>query len=188
MQRRYFLQLAMWGSGPLALAACQSETTSAEKAAARREIDAAVAPTLQLLVTEIPESRANLDRAIGRLVFPAVNRAGLVVGGQSGRGALVTNQGTIGYYSISGGSVGLQIGAEKRSIVVLFFDAETMRQFQLTSRFTFGANASISTPQKGEGATARNTDLTMLTYVFGQSGFLLNASLEGAEISKLDLM
>jgi lipid-binding SYLF domain-containing protein len=188
MQRRHFMQLAAWGTGGLALAACQGETTAAEKAAARREIDVGVAPTLQLLVTEIPDSRANLDRAIGRLVFPAVNRAGLVVGGQSGRGALVTNQGTIGYYAISGGSIGLQIGAEKRSIVVLFFDAETMRQFQLTSRFTFGANASISTPQKGEGATARNSDLTMLTYVFGQSGFLLNASLEGAEISRLDLL
>jgi lipid-binding SYLF domain-containing protein len=189
MLRRHFLNLAVWGSGTLALAACQGATTAGEKAAARREIDAGIQPTLQQLVNEIPEARANLDRSIGRLVFPAVTRAGLGVGGQYGRGALLNPQGaTLGYYSIGGGSVGLQIGAETRSIVVLFFDQETMRQFVLNSRFTFGANASISTPQKGEGATARNTDLSMATYVFGQSGFLLNASLEGAEIARLDLM
>lgn len=188
MQRRAFLQIVLCGTGSLAVAACQGPSTAGEKAAARAEIDAGVGPTLQQLLAEIPEARPNLDRSLARLVFPSVQRAGLGVGGQYGRGALVGNAGTLGYYSISGGSVGLQIGAERRSVVMLFFDPETLRQFQLTSRFTFGANASISTPQKGEGATARNSDQSLQTYVFGQSGFLLNASLEGAEIAKLDLV
>lgn len=187
MQRRAFLQIALWGTGSLALAACQGPSSAGEKAAARSEIDAGIAPTLQQLLVEIPEAKPNLDRSLARLVFPSVARAGLGVGGQYGRGALIGNAGTLGYYSIGGGSVGLQIGAERRSVVMLFFDPETLRQFQLNSRFTFGANASISTPQKGEGATARNSDRSLQTYVFANSGFLLNASLEGAEIAKLDL-
>lgn len=188
MQRRAFLQIALWGTGSLALAACRGPSSAGEKAAARSEIDAGIAPTLQQLLVEIPEAKPNLDRSLARLVFPSVARAGLGVGGQYGRGALIGNAGTLGYYSISGGSVGLQIGAERRSVVMLFFDPETLRQFQLNSRFTFGASASISTPQKGEGATARNSDQSLQTYVFANSGFLLNASLEGAEIGKLDLL
>ncbi len=182
------MQIALLGTGSLGLAACQGPSSAGEKAAARAEIDAGIAPTLQQMLVEIPEARPNLERSLARLVFPFVQRAGLGVGGQYGRGALVSNAGTIGYYSISGGSVGLQIGAESRSVVMLFFDPQTLRQFQENSRFTFGANASISTPQKGEGATARNSDQSLRTYVFGQSGFLLNASLEGAEIAKLELL
>jgi len=49
----------------------------------------------------------------GILVFPSVKKAGFVVGGQYGEGALRIGGKTTGYYKTTAASFGLQAGGQK---------------------------------------------------------------------------
>lgn len=50
--------------------------------------------------------------AKGILVYPDVLKAGLVIGGQYGEGALRVGGKTVGYYNTVAASYGLQAGAQ----------------------------------------------------------------------------
>jgi lipid-binding SYLF domain-containing protein len=57
-------------------------------------------------------SLRNSQAALDELYFPKTTKAGFVVGGKHGDGALIKGGKTVGYYSTSGGSVGLQAGVQ----------------------------------------------------------------------------
>ena len=60
--------------------------------------------------------------AIGRwrLVFPTVVKAGFGIGGEYGEGVLQIRGQTAGYYNIISGSIGFQLGAQARSVIIMF--------------------------------------------------------------------
>ncbi len=60
---------------------------------------------------EIDGGSKFFKKAKGILVFPGVIKAGFVVGGESGEGALQVGGKTIQYYSTAAASLGFQIGA-----------------------------------------------------------------------------
>src|SRR5262245_26336393 len=119
MLRRQFLLGVVSGAGVIMLAGCAPETAE-EKAATKAEIDAAIQPTLERLYAEVPGTQQVASEAAGMLVFPSVLKGGIGIGGEHGHGALVTGGNPVDYYSISGGSLGIQLGAEERSIVIMF--------------------------------------------------------------------
>src|SRR5512137_207421 len=79
-------------------------------AATAAEIDKEVALALEKLYAGSPTAREFSKVAKGVLVFPDVIKAGLVVGGQYGEGALLVNGQTSGYYNTVAASYGLQAG------------------------------------------------------------------------------
>ncbi|MBM4221925.1 MAG: hypothetical protein FJ170_08265, partial [Gammaproteobacteria bacterium] len=70
------------------------------------EIDAKVNAALSRLKAEVPGSTKVLAEAKGVLVFAEVIKAGFVIAGEGGEGALRIGGKTSGYYSIFSGSVG----------------------------------------------------------------------------------
>ena len=50
-------------------------------------------------------------------MFPKIIKAGLLIGGQAGDGALRVGGRTLGYYSIAAASFGLQAGAQTERAV-----------------------------------------------------------------------
>ena len=60
-------------------------------------INAGVQSTLESFYAQNPGNREIVANAAGVLVFPRVTKAGLGVGGEGGRGALIVNGSTIGY-------------------------------------------------------------------------------------------
>ena len=54
------------------------------------------------------------------LVFPKVYKAGIGIGGEYGEGALRVGGKTVDYYSTAAASIGFQLGAQAKSIIVLF--------------------------------------------------------------------
>jgi lipid-binding SYLF domain-containing protein len=160
-----------------------------EKAQAKAEIDAALPGTLDTLYAEIPGSREAAADAAGILVFPDVVKGGIGLGGEYGRGALQVGGRTVDYYSLSGGSLGIQLGAERRSVVFLFMTEDALKSFQDSSGWTAGADASVAIPDTGTGGklSSAAANQPVVAYVFGQSGLMFNASLEGARIAKIDL-
>jgi lipid-binding SYLF domain-containing protein len=185
MQRRTFLQVGIGGTASLILAGCES--TATEKANTRREIDAGLQPTLDEMYKVVPGSRDAATRSAGMLVFPEVTKVGVGIGGEYGKGALRRAGRTDGYYSFSAGSIGLQLGAEKRSIVVMFTTQEALQQFLQSSGWSVGADASYATPDQGQGVQATTAQKPVVIYVFGATGLMFNASVQGSKIDKLDL-
>jgi hypothetical protein len=60
------------------------------------------------------------QNAAAVLVFPQTTKAGIGLSGAHGDGALQENGKTVGYYSISGASIGLTFGVSRHSEVILF--------------------------------------------------------------------
>src|ERR1700749_289 len=72
-----------------------------------------------------------LDRAEAVAVFPGMIKAGFVVGGRGGSG-LISRRVTGGwsapaFFKMGGASVGLQIGAAKTDLVLLFMNDSALR-------------------------------------------------------------
>ena len=120
MSRRVFIATSL-GIG-LAAAGCTFTTPESEAPspqiiqAKRAEIDAAADGALERLYRQEPGSRQLVQQAKGILVFPSVFKAGFIVGGEYGEGALRVGGKTVDYYSATAGSLGLQAGAQKKAI------------------------------------------------------------------------
>ena len=78
------------------------------------------------------------------LVFPAVFKAGIGLGGEYGEGALRVKGKTVDYYSTAAASLGLQLGAQKKAIIILFMQKEALEKFQNSSGWKAGVDASVA--------------------------------------------
>jgi lipid-binding SYLF domain-containing protein len=181
------MQIGIGGAGGLLLAGCQGDQTTSEKAATRREIDAGIGPTLDKLYADVRGSREAAGKSEGLLIFPSVTKVGVGVGGEFGRGALRRGMRTDGYYAFSSGSIGFQLGAERRSIVIMFMTQDALKKFLDSSWWSVGADASYAVPEQGGAAQAATTPKPVVIYIFGATGLMFNASVEGSKIEKLDL-
>src|SRR5574337_489493 len=76
------------------------------------EIDASVTAAMSRFKKDIKGGTEYMKAAKGVLVMPSITKAGYIVGGQYGQGALHVNGEPVRYYSLAGGSLGFQIGAE----------------------------------------------------------------------------
>ncbi|MBM9532134.1 hypothetical protein JWG42_18435, partial [Desulfoprunum benzoelyticum] len=81
-------------------------------AASAAEIDQAVNLALEKLYASTPAAAELAKVSKGVLLFPDVVKAGLIVGGQYGEGALRVDGKTVGYYNTLAASYGLQAGAQ----------------------------------------------------------------------------
>jgi lipid-binding SYLF domain-containing protein len=104
-----------------------------------------------------------LDRAEAVAVFPGMLKAGLVVGGRGGSG-IISRRVTGGwsapaFFKMAGASVGLQIGAAKTDLVLLFMNDSALRGL-LEDKLELGGEASAAAGPVGRSAAA-STNLTL---------------------------
>ncbi|MFP5403616.1 MAG: hypothetical protein ACLGG2_02885, partial [Gammaproteobacteria bacterium] len=97
-------------------------------AASASEIDAQVNQALKDF-ERIDGASAFLKIAKGVLVFPKVYKAGIGVGGEYGEGALRVGDKSVDYYSTAAASIGFQLGAQAKTIVVIFIQDEALQKF-----------------------------------------------------------
>jgi lipid-binding SYLF domain-containing protein len=98
-------------------------------AATAGEINSGVNATLDRLYRQIPGTNALAARAAGVLVFPTVIKAGIGVGGEYGEGAMRVAGRTVAYYNTISGSVGFQLGAQAKSVVIMFMTPDALAGF-----------------------------------------------------------
>lgn len=134
---------------------------------------------------EIP--RDILDKAECVAVFPSVLKAGLLIGGQGGRGVAScrTEQGwsAPAFFNLGGGSVGLQIGAQSTDFVMLFMNRDGLNSL-LSDKFTLGADASVAAGPVGRQAGAA-TDAKLNAQILSYSrskGLFAGLELKGVVI------
>ena len=122
-------------------------------------------------------------------VFPSVIQAGFIVGGRGGRGVAScrTMQGwsAPAYFTLGGGSVGFQIGAQATDFVMLFMNADGMSSL-LKNEFTMGGDASVAAGPIGRQAGAA-TDLKLTAKILSYSrskGLFAGLELKGVVIKQ----
>jgi len=121
------------------------------------------------------------------LVLPRVIKAGLIVGGEYGEGALLIGGKAVDYYSYSAGSVGLQIGVQEKNIILVFTEDEALKKFRGGSGWKAGVDGSVVVVNTGVGGFNDTTTgvPSIIAFVFGQRGLMFNVTFEGAKFTKL---
>jgi lipid-binding SYLF domain-containing protein len=189
MKRNYFL--AFVAATALTLGACTttSSSTGPDAASARTEIDTGAAAALSKLYAEVQGSKEMVSKAKGVLVIPRVVSAGLIVGGSRGQGELLIDGRPSGYYSATGASVGVVVGAQSKDVFVLFMTNEALTRFQASRGWTAGVDGSVALVKVGASGsvdteTARHE---VIGFVLSNGGLMADLSFEGTKVSKLDL-
>ncbi len=162
--------------------------TKNASAGTAREIDTSVDVTLERFYGEIRDGKKLVQQAKGVLVFPAVYKAGFGIGGEYGEGALKIHGKTVDYYSTAAASFGFQIGAQKKSIILLFMQDEVLNHLRQSSNWKAGADASITVITLGADGSIDTQKLNepIIAFIIGQKGLMYNLTLEGAKFTKLN--
>ena len=165
--------------GPFALAAAHAESAAQLAADGER--------ALQRLEAVEPRSVFYARHAKATLVFPSVLKAGFVFGGETGNGVLFVKGHRDGYYNLTGGSWGLQIGGEDFGYVVFFMTDAALDYMNKTGGFSAGTGPSIVVINKGAGAEADTTTITHDVYAFpfNEKGLMADLTLQGTKITRI---
>jgi lipid-binding SYLF domain-containing protein len=168
------------------------------QAANRTVIDNRVRMALDQMFAQMPGTRELAAKAHAVLVMPSVMKGGFILGGAYGEGALLTGgaqglQGpgpqepAAGYYSVASASVGLQLGVQTSHHVLFFMTDAALERFRRTDGWEVGADAEVTLPESGLTLQLNSTLINrpIIGVVFGQDGFMLGASLEGAKYSPI---
>ena len=180
LPRRKLLQIVPISIGAAGLAATTARANGSE-------ISADSWRALEHLYTTQPKTKLLGQKAVAILVFPKITKGGLVLAGQRGEGALLKGGKTVGYYSITGGSVGLQIGAQTFSYAMFFMNQKALANLRNSSGWSVGSGASVAALDSGGAAGLSSDTISKDVYAisFGESGLMAALDLGGSKISPI---
>ena len=127
----------------------------------------------------------------GVAICPAVTKAGLGIGGQTGEGVVFLrrpNGGWSGpaFIGISGASIGFQIGVQSVGLVLVITNEEGLHAFTGGNSFKLGADVAIAAGPVGRDASAA-TDGRAKASIYSYSmskGLFAGVSVEGSVINQ----
>src|SRR6476660_5252342 len=148
------------------------------------EISKNAQAALESLYAQVPGAKAIGAQAHAILVFPKVTKAGLMVGGQSGEGALMKSGKTVGYYRTTGASVGLQAGAQTYGYAMFFMNDKALEQLDKADGFEVGVGPSVVVMDEWRAKTATTTTMKddIYAFIFGQKGLMAGLGIQGNKI------
>ncbi len=160
-------------------------TTASAIASTAQEIDKNVDKALQELFAKSPEARQLAKMAKGILVFPKIYKAGFIVGGQYGEGALRVNGRSVAYFKSVGASYGLQAGVQSFGYALFFMTDDALKYILNSNGWEIGVGPSIVVVDAG---TAKNITTTtakkdIYAFIFSQKGLMAGLGLQGTKIT-----
>jgi lipid-binding SYLF domain-containing protein len=176
--------LAVSGLGLTAPTRAQLEEAERLREATRVLKELKVAP-------DVAVPRWVAEKAVGIAVFPSVKKGGLVVGGHFGRGVLSAKSAKSGSWSspafltLTGGSLGLQVGGQAIDLVLIVMDERGLEQL-LKNQFKIGGDASVAAGPVGRDAEA-STDIQMRAKILSYSrtrGLFAGITLKGSSVGQ----
>lgn len=153
-----------------------------------REIEASCDASMDRFYKEIRGAKEFVEAAKGILILPKVIKGGFFVGGEYGEGALRIGGKTVDYYSIASGSFGLQFGGQMKDIILIFMQQKALDDFRKSKGWEVGLDGSVVMIDIGAGGSINSTTVKdpIVGFVFGQKGLMVDVSLKGAKLTKLD--
>ena len=155
-----------------------------------QRIESSVAVLKELTASadnDIPQSL--LQRAEGIVVIPTLVKGGFIVGAKHGRGILSAREAGSREWSLpvfvtmTGGSIGWQIGLQSVDLVLLVMNPSGVTSV-LDDKFTVGGTLSLAAGPVGRAAEA-STDAKLNSQILAYSrakGLFAGATLEGASL------
>lgn len=172
---------------PLAVVAAMLFATSALAASAEK-LDKEADEAVKTFQEDVNGADVFLKQAAGYLVFPRVIKVGIGIGGESGEGVLRVGGTTVDYYRTSSGSIGFQLGAQAKSIVIAFMTREALDKFRKSEGWQVGIDGSVALVDVGAGKSIDSNNIKdpVVGFIFGSKGLMYNLTLEGTKFTKLD--
>jgi lipid-binding SYLF domain-containing protein len=151
------------------------------------EIDKEVGLALEKLYASSPAAVELSKVAKGILIFPNVIKAGLVVGGQYGEGALLATGKTVGYYNTVAASYGLQAGAQSFGYAMFLMTNEAMDYLNKSEGWEVGVGPTVVVMDEGmaKSLTSSTAKEDIYAFIFGQKGLMAGIGLQGSKITKI---
>ena len=174
----------------LVVVALSIATLSAQSSDETRRINDAVLVLQEIMAAgdrAVPQSI--MEKAAGIAVFPSLLKGGFVVGGQRGHGVLSVRNKKDGTWSapafltITGGSIGAQIGGQAVDLILIVQNDRGLEQL-VKNQFKLGAEAGVAAGPVGREAAAA-TDIQMRAQILSYSrarGLFAGITLNGATI------
>jgi lipid-binding SYLF domain-containing protein len=156
------------------LTACNAEPKTAE---GQDELRAKADTALADFRRSDAEIARLIDNAYGYAVFPSIGKGGVGIGGAAGRGIVYERGAPIGYASMTQATVGLQLGGQEYSQLILFENKAALDRFT-KSEWAMSAQATAVAAASGAGATAKYKEGVMV-FVGNMQGLMGEASIGG---------
>ena len=176
----------------MALAVLMLLNTTPTMAASKAEIDRDARAALQTLYANNVMAKTLGKKAKGILVFPSILKAGFIVGGQGGNGALLKNGKTAGYYNTAAASYGLQAGIQNYGYAMFFMTDAALAYLDKSGGWEIGVGPSVVIVDK-ETAAAFGKSMTTSTlkddiyaFIFSQKGLMAGIGLQGSKITRIN--
>lgn len=142
---------------------------------------------LDNLYAKKPKTREWGKSARAILVFPKIVKAGVLIGGMGGDGALLVKNQPTAFYRIAAGSIGLELGAQAFSYAMFFMTAEALDYVKRNEGWSVGAGPTVAFVDEGAADSLTTTTMQKDIYAvaYGQRGLMAGVSLEGSKITRI---
>jgi lipid-binding SYLF domain-containing protein len=162
-------------------------TPQKSEAASADEINADANAALHSFVDQTSGARELANKAAGVLVFPSVIKAGFGFGGEYGEGVLIVQGRITGYYNLISGSFGFQLGAQERSVIIMFMTDDALAAFDRRDGWRVGVDGSVAIITLGVGGSMDTDKITspVIGFILDQKGLMYNLTLEGSKITRI---
>lgn len=170
-----------------------NESSSSRNAQSEQALATQAASVLQMQRTRpaekrIPRTLINGAKCIA--VFPSVVQAGFIVGGKRGQGVVSCrdpqtdqwDESAPAFYTLTGGSVGLQAGVKSSSIILLFLNRNGVDNL-LRSHIKLGSDIGITAGPKGYDASIQGAPAPVVSYTASSKGLFAGVNLQGSSMS-----
>jgi len=172
----------------LAMVAMPFMGPRAVMAASGAELGRDAAAALEALYAGTPRAKELGAKAKGILVFPTIVKAGFIVGGQYGEGALRRGSKTVAYYNTVAASYGLQAGAQSFGYALFFMTDSALKYIDKSGGWEIGTGPSIVVVDEGMARSMTTTTLQsdIYAFFFSQKGLMAGLGLQGSKISRIN--
>jgi len=175
-----------------AVIAATGLTAFAEEKAHERRIRLSAELVRDMAAQDDAASMADVIKSgKGVAIFPAVTKAGLMLGGQVGEGLVLLRNpnGTWNgpsFMGLSGASIGIQIGAQSVGLVLVITNEDGLRAFTGGNSFKLGADVAIAAGPVGRDTSAA-TDSRAKASIYSYSmskGLFAGMTFEGSVLNQ----
>jgi len=151
------------------------------------ELDKEVDAAIKKFETDIQGGAKFLNKVKGYLVIPSVIKAGFIIGGEHGKGALRIQGTTKYYYSLTSASIGYQIGAQEHSVLIAFLSETSLQNFMNSNGWEAGVDGSIAVAEWGKTGdiSSISYEKPIIAFMYGSKGLMAGATVKGTKFQKI---
>jgi lipid-binding SYLF domain-containing protein len=161
----------------LAAASVGCDTNTPNSAAERTISHDEAKVALEKLEAQAPWLTDRVNNAYGYAIFPDIGSAAVGIGGAGGKGYVYKNGQLVGTVKLSQASVGVQLGGDTFSELLIFQDDKALNRM-MNDSIEFGADASATIIKAG-AAGDKDFANGVRVYILPKGGLMAGVSVNG---------